>query len=297
MKILLATDGSDEATTALRTANRLLNPASRHIDLLCVAPKLRKNGRSKANGNGYERRMREEVSKILERARASFSRSEVPVNLLTAFGSPSASIVHRSGDYDLTVIGPRGRGKGSIGGLGAVASRVVGHAFGPVLVARELRGEGGIRILIAVDGSTASLHAISTLAEVFDLTSAEVCLMHVAETPWMELGVDEDWITYSDEDKANSEAGAMEKELFREGEAVVEQARDLLRAQKISITTRIDTGDPANEIMSEADRGQYDLVVTGATGARDLKHSMLGSVSMKIAWNAPCSVLIVREPE
>ena len=111
------------------------------------------------------------------------------------------------------------------------------------------------------------------------------------------MGLEEDWVTYSEEDKENSEAGAMEKELVREGEEVVDQARKLLRAQDVSITTLIDEGDPANEILSEADRGQYDLIVAGATGARDLKHSMLGSVSLKLAWNAPCSVLIVREPE
>lgn len=297
MKILIATDGSPEATKALQTANRLLRLTERQIDLLCVAPKPRKYAQGGESGNGYQRRMLGEITQILERARTNFSRNEVPVNLLTAFGSPSAAIVNRAEDYDVTVIGPKGRGTGSIGGLGPVASRVVEHALAPVLVARELRSEGGLRVLVAVDGSTASLHAVETLAEVFDLTSAEVCLMHVAETPWAEMGLDEDWVTYSEEDKANSEAGVMEKELVREGEAVVEQARTVLRPQNVSVTTRIDEGDPANEILSEADRGQYDLVVAGATGARDLKHSMLGSVSLKIAWNAPCSVLIVREPE
>jgi nucleotide-binding universal stress UspA family protein len=37
--------------------------------------------------------------------------------------------------------------------------------------------------------------------------------------------------------------------------------------------------------------------VVGATGASDLKHRMLGSVSFKIAWDSPCSVLIAREPK
>jgi nucleotide-binding universal stress UspA family protein len=35
----------------------------------------------------------------------------------------------------------------------------------------------------------------------------------------------------------------------------------------------------------------------GANEAADMKHSVLGSVSSKVAWNAPCSVLIVRVPE
>src|SRR5262245_12454263 len=38
MKVLLATDGSDQATTAFRTASRLLRREGSEFDLLCVAP-------------------------------------------------------------------------------------------------------------------------------------------------------------------------------------------------------------------------------------------------------------------
>ena len=38
MKVLLATDGSDHATTAFRTAARLLRREDSEFDLLCVAP-------------------------------------------------------------------------------------------------------------------------------------------------------------------------------------------------------------------------------------------------------------------
>ncbi len=245
----------------------------------------------------YERRILSETTQILEQARATVGGGPGEINLLTEIGSPSAAIAGRSAGYDLTVIGSGGwRGTGN-GGLGPAASRVVEHAQAPVLVARELRSEGGVRVLIAADGSTASLHAIETLRALFDLRGAEVCIMHVAETPWIQFGLEEDWVTYSEEAQDESEAGALEKELVREAEAVVEQARDLLQIGSLSITTRIDEGNPANEVLSEADRGQYDLIVTGATGVRDLKHTMLGSVSAKIASCAPCSVLIVRERE
>ena len=162
---------------------------------------------------------------------------------------------------------------------------MVEHALGSVLVGRALRSDVGVRVLVAVDGSSASLHAVEALRSLFDLSSTEICLMHVAETPWIQLGLEEDWATYSDEDKENSEAGVLEKELVREGETVIEQARDLLKTGPLSVSTRIDEGNPANEILSEAERGQYDLIVVGATGSRDLKHRMLGSVSSKIAWN------------
>jgi nucleotide-binding universal stress UspA family protein len=238
-----------------------------------------------------------EITQLLEQTRAKLPATAGVVRLATAIGSPSGLIVKKADDYDVTVIGPRGRGATGELGLGPVASRVVEHALSPVLVARELRSDEGVRVLAAVDGSEASLRSVETLGRLFDLTSADVCLMHVAETPWIELGPEEDWITYSEEDKDHSETGELEKELIREGEQVVEQARDLLLPYRASITTRLVEGNPANEILSEAERGDYDLVVVGATGARDLKHRMLGSVSSKIAWNAPCSVLIVRVPE
>lgn len=297
MKVLIATDGSDEATAGLRAAIRLLSPADRNLDVLCVAPKFTRQTRKGRRREDYERGILGETTQILDEARGILGPEAGVVNLLTEIGSPSVVIVNRAGDYDLTVIGPRGHGATGDLGLGPVASRVVEHAMAPVLVARDLRSEGSVRVLVAVDGSTASLHAVETLGSLFDLNGAEVCLMHIAETPWVQFGLEEDWETYSEEAKENSEAGLMEKELVREGEDVVEQARNLLRSYRVSITTRVDEGNPANEILSEAERGQYDLIVAGATGARDLKHTMLGSVSAKIAWGAPCSVLIVREPE
>src|SRR5262249_60597467 len=38
MKVLLTTDGSDQAATAFRTASRLLRREDSEFDLLCVAP-------------------------------------------------------------------------------------------------------------------------------------------------------------------------------------------------------------------------------------------------------------------
>jgi nucleotide-binding universal stress UspA family protein len=56
-------------------------------------------------------------------------------------------------------------------------------------------------------------------------------------------------------------------------------------------------GSPATEILGEAESGAYDLIVLGATGATDAKHEMLGSVSAKLAWQASCSVAVVKYAE
>lgn len=302
MKILMATDGSRDSSVALRTAARLLVPTDRTVDILCVAPRFGK----RPGGNGlreeYERRILRQTTRILDRAKSHIAANGGSVNVLAEIGSPSAAIVNRAEDYDLTVIGATGvaakaRQGTPFSGLGPVAARVVEHALGPVLVVRQPRTEEGLRALIAVDGSSASLNAIETFRSLFDLTGAEVSLIHVAETPWVHLGLEDEWETYDEEDKEQSEAGVFEKEMVREGDTILEKAREALRSTRISVSTVVSEGNPADEILGEADRGQYDLIVVGASGSRDLKHSMLGSVSAKVARNASASVLIVREPD
>lgn len=295
MRVLIATDGSELATTAMRTAARILNPEDRHLDLLCVMPTWNKKdetGRKKR----YEERILSETTKILEEAKALIRAEAVDVRRIADTGSPATLIASRTEDYDLTVIGAVGTGFRSDDRLGPVASRVVEHALGPVLVGRTLRGDEGLRILIAVDGSAASFCAVHAVSELCDLTAAEVCLMYVAETPWIQLELDGDWATSSEAEMESSEAGGLEKELVREGEEIIDDARKILRHHNLLVNSRVEEGNPASEILAEAERGRYDLVVVGATGNRDLKHRMMGSVSSRIAWEAPCSVLIVREP-
>ncbi len=295
MNVLIATDGSDFALTAIRTAAHVLRPEERNVDVLCVVPPYRRRDES-LRRKRFEQRILSETTKILEQARAAIAPDAAAVNLLTEMGSPAAVIAERTENYDVTVIGARGVGFRVEGGLGPVASRVAEHALGPVLIGRGLQSDEGLRILAAVDGSAASQRAVETLGALCDLSAAEVCLMYVTETPWLNLADEGDYATASEEETEKSETGLLEKEFVREGEAVIEEARDLLLQPRLLVNRRIEEGNPANEILAEADRGQYDLIVLGATGNRDVKHRMLGSVSSRVAWEAPCSVLIVRVP-
>lgn len=53
-------------------------------------------------------------------------------------------------------------------------------------------------------------------------------------------------------------------------------------------------GDPAEELIGFAEKEQIDVIVIGSSGKGFLKRKLLGSVSHKVAKNAPCSVYIVR---
>ena len=56
-----------------------------------------------------------------------------------------------------------------------------------------------------------------------------------------------------------------------EGKALIEDARKILRHARLLVNSRVEEGNTANEIVAEAERGQYDLVVLGSTGNRDVK--------------------------
>jgi nucleotide-binding universal stress UspA family protein len=183
-------------------------------------------------------------------------------------------------------------------GLGPVASRVVDHASGVILIGRETTTETGFRILVGIDGSRAALNALDTLKSTFNLTSAEITLMHVVEMPWLHLGLEEDWLEAGTPDAGiAADTGAhlrLDREVQHEAHTVLDAAIHRLRDLPVSVSTVIEDGNPALELLKEAEVGDYDLIVVGATGASDLKHVILGSVSVKLAWNAPCSVAIIR---
>ena len=303
MKSLIATDGSKEATTALRTAGRLLRQDGNEVDLLCVAPEFyptRGNGKAPADKHRkirehYQKRIARETKAILDKARTSLLARGINGQQISEIGSPAEIIVRLADEYDVTVVGSKGKYTAANVGLGPVASRVVERASGIVLVARELSHDDNLRVLVAVDGSLASTHALIALHEIFNLSSAEITLMHIKETPWIHLGLDREWFeaTTKSFETADPEI-QLEFELQREAEHILEIAQRRLANLNFSITTMIEEGNPATEILGEAENGDYDVIILGATGATDAKHNVLGSVSAKVAWNAPCSVAIVR---
>ncbi len=305
MKTLMATDGSPEATAALRAASRFLRKQKNAISVLCVAPepliKLSANGSRNGHkriSDAYRKRIGKETQAIVSTGQATLAKEGVKSEPITQFGSPAGTIQQLTGEYDVTVVGATGRKDRSLIGIGPVAGRAVEHGNGVVLVVRRPSSETNWRALIAVDGSGASQRALNALKLYFDIASAEVTVMHVVETPWVHLGLSPEWFNYPDDvvDEVDPEI-QLEKELGREAETIVEEAERQLEGFALGVKSVIREGSPANEILGEAELEDYDLIVLGATGASDLKHQMLGSVSAKVAAQAPCSVAVVRGRE
>jgi nucleotide-binding universal stress UspA family protein len=172
------------------------------------------------------------------------------------------------------------------------------HAPGSVLIGRELRSDAGFRVLVAIDGSAASTRAVEAMTRFLDLESADVTLMHVMETPWIHLGLEREWLQFKDPVHDNIEAEIqLDRDLEARATRLIETSRDQLAAFHPGIEVELAEGIPSHEILSEVEKRDCDLVVVGATGVTDLKHQLLGSVSYRIAWDAPCSVLVIRRSD
>lgn len=65
---------------------------------------------------------------------------------------------------------------------------------------------------------------------------------------------------------------------------------------KVSVTTEVLRGSPAQKIVERAGEWGADLIVVGSHG-RGFWGRLLGSVSNGVVHHAPCSVLVVRMPK
>ena len=307
MRTLLATDGSMFATTALTTASHLLTRTDNKFEVTCIIPDLSLPARLAKRSAGvvighrlkYQEEMKRKTEQVLKDAKRTLEAADVMALVFTETGSPADVLVKLAEDYDAVVVGTQSGGERPSPGLGPVASRIVEHVSGIVLVGRRLLNEKNFRVLIGVDGSASSENAVEAFTTSFRARDADITLMHVVEKPWLRLGMEQEW--YAEFERPYGEASELPegemlfgKELQSEAEQIVEDLRQRLSRRCSSIETRIMDGNPATELLRQSEIGEYDLAVVGATGASDLKHTMLGSVSFKLASYAPCSVAVIR---
>ena len=136
------------------------------------------------------------------------------------------------------------------------------------------------KVLVASDGSSTSLKAAKTAAQIAEASSAKLTVATVAYfprvyasdvSPDMREGYLQEW------------KGVLQATVARVKAVGIEPEGKLLREQ-----------EPAKALLEELERGQYDLLVIGRTGAGSPGSKMLGGVSRKLTEAATCSVLLVR---
>ncbi|MEK6976840.1 MAG: universal stress protein [Candidatus Hydrothermarchaeota archaeon] len=132
------------------------------------------------------------------------------------------------------------------------------------------------KLLVPVDGSEYSKHAILEAGKLAERFGAKVSVLHV-------------------------KPGVLVSPIYKSKEELAEDAKKVaqrscagLKRKKVRVEALGLVGDAATEILEMAKRGGYDLIIVGSKGLTDSKKFPQGSVSRKVVEQAPCNVLIVR---
>lgn len=307
MRILLAYDGSEFADAALADLKTAGLGAEAEVLVLSLADVFLPPAENEATEDAAQTYVPDSVRVALERAQQKLDeakalaqraaeqlRSAFPTWLVSydaQADSPAWGLLRTAEEWKPVLIVLGARGHSVFGGrliLGSVSQRVLYEACCSVRIARTPVRDvvGPVRILIAVDRSKDSNAAVEAVCRRSWPKGSEVALLTIVDTvmavnpaddpsvvKWIEVGDEKNW--------------EQVRELFA-------PEAQKLRDAGLHVDILVSRGDPADQILEEANTWGADCIFLGAKGTRGIERLMLGSVSSAVAARAHCSVEVVR---
>jgi len=274
MKILICSDGSEQAQNAVRFGGLIAEKCLAETTILGITEKAAEE---------------DALFEGLRRAQQLLKENGVTAELIIKAGDPIDEIVKRSDEtsYDLVVIGAVKKGTRGPFLMSAKAYKIIKAVAPPVLVVIGNR-ETLKRVLVCSGGEKYIDKAVEFSGAIAHASGASVTLFHVmAEPP----AVYSDLIKMEEDINlllhSNSDLG---QNLRREKEA--------LEAMGVVSEVRLRHGLVISEVFKEIRRGDYDLVVTGSSPVGGtLRTYIMGNITREIVNRADCPVLVVRGGE
>ena len=149
------------------------------------------------------------------------------------------------------------------------------------------------RILVPMDRPINVAQQLSAfIAEKFH---SEVTILHVVSPGLMQPELRETFAEVSGPTQLSTRLAREHEQAYKEGGKSLSDAAILFKQKGIAVQERIvDQADPAEAIIEEAERGDYELIIMGQSGAKE-KKPHLGSVAEKVSQYSQTPVLIARE--
>ncbi len=145
-----------------------------------------------------------------------------------------------------------------------------------------------MKILLAVDGSDASMSAVA--ATVALPTPQETTVEVISVVPDRFASEGSVWPNVIRVDPPTDRDRVLDDVARR----LLDIAKRI-RTESRTVQVRVLEGRPATEIVAEAARFGADLVVLGARGLSAVERLLIGSVSSEVVDHAPCPVLVARD--
>lgn len=297
-RLLLATDGSPGSAVAEDYAFALARSWEASLTVMNVLecpPGL--DPQNPVNELYLTELMKQATSELASLKTRAVDRG-ISAHTRMATGIPSEEVlsVATGEDFDLIVVGTRGKTGLAHVLLGSTAERIIRGAPCPVLAARaqpygEEQAVGNRcdptrldRILVPVDFLDGSFDALEYAALVAQRSRAALTLLHVLEP--ISYGLD---FTFPHRAKRESIKAGHTKRLA--------DLVSALASAGVSSEFLILGGLPTDSILDAVRRQAADLIVMGTHGRRGLSHALFGSIAEAVLRKSSCPVLLVRSPK
>jgi nucleotide-binding universal stress UspA family protein len=278
VRLLLATDGSAGASTAVDLVAGLSWPDDTIVDVVAVVDHTSPVIWAFApvpDLQGYHEELASDALQTVNEAVTRLRGHGLRATARVLNGREAETVVRRAAETEtsLIVCGSRGRGHVRSVLLGSVSAEIAASAPCAVLVARHPTVTS---VVLAADGSGPALAAEHLVMRLPMFESRPLDLVTVTGQP---TGPEDDW-----------------RARVRR---VAETQREIgarLRSSGLDPREILLTGAPASEIVDEAQRSRADLIVLGAHGQTGLDRLLWSSTTLAVLSHCHASVLIAREP-
>jgi nucleotide-binding universal stress UspA family protein len=271
MKILVCSDGTSSAETAIHLGGVLGGALKAQIALLGIA-----------ETSSDEQPLRNALQKQAE----LLSARGMSADIIVESGEPVRQIADQTSktSYDLVIIGARWIGATGHYWRSEKTYEVIKTIQPPVLVAigecKHLK-----RFLVCTGGKEFIEQAVQFTGKLASAVNASVTLLHVmAEPPAL----------YADLVRLEENVDQLLASKSELGTNLRRQKRELERL-RVSAEVRLRHGIVIDQVFEEVRAGDYDLIVTGTSQARGLlRHYIMGDLTRSILNHANCPVLVAR---
>jgi nucleotide-binding universal stress UspA family protein len=279
-RILVAVDGSESSKNAFRQACRIALTDKSWLTVITTIPHYEDLFQMPSIQEKVSHALREEGEKIVSEIKKIAAEEDAFIKTVIEEGTPFDTIVDTAeeGNYDLIIMGRRGRRRIEKALVGSVTARVIGNSQRDILVFPQGGKIGWNKIILGTDGSKYSRIATDKAIDIAQSYGGEIKAVSVVD-------VTEEFQTQAPE--------AVDK-LIAEAKGFVEEVRKKAEAQGVKIEPLVREGETYQVITDLAKKFVSDVIVMGSHGRTGIKRLLMGSVTEKVIGYAPCPVLVVR---
>ena len=291
MNLLLAVDSSSASQAAVDQVAARPWPAGSQVEVLTVVetPGFLTQGLATDE-------LKARAQHSADAAAVHLRSRQLPAKAVVGVGDPKTVILDHAAAMhaDLIVLGANGLGAVERFLLGSVSRAVLRFAPCSVALVREnlAESDGGLKVLLAIDGSEGSRHATEALAARPWPAGTEIRVFSAVELGMSALQASFEIPAFDTEHLESQRAEAMKRT-----EEAIDSALKSLETAGLTTSESISVlaATPKELILQEAAEWPADWIVLGSHGSSGLSRFLIGSTSETVATHATCSVEVVRQ--